>query len=103
MLDLFRAWRRRDILVKFARRGLGDVLLGDRPHDHALSSPMRARDVNDLTNADVAMWFGALAADVNLSAPARLLRVRAGLEQAGDVEPLIEAHNIVDCGLRIVD
>ena len=80
MLDLFGSWRRRDIFVKFARGGLGHMLLGNRPHDYALAPPIRPRDFEDITHVDVSVGFGGLAADVDFAAFAGLLSVRAGLE-----------------------
>ena len=44
---------------------------------------------------DYAMGLRGLAVDVNLAVLAGLLRFRSGFEEAGDIEPEIEAHSVV--------
>ena len=41
------------------------------------------------------MGLRRLAVDVNLAVLAGFLRFRSGLEEAGDVEPEVEAHSLV--------
>lgn len=94
--DFFWSWRRGHIGVKFARFGARDVTLGEALDDELLTAAVRPRDLDAIADPQVAVRFGRLAVDVDLAARARFLRFRARLEEAGDVEPLVETHDGTD-------
>ena len=52
----------------------------------------RPGDLDLVPGLDLAVRLRGLAADVDLAGLAGLLRLGAGLEQAGDVQPQVEAH-----------
>jgi hypothetical protein len=68
------------------------MLLRERPYDYALLPSERPVDDDLVANLEIAVRLGWLPVDVDLSVPAGLLGFGAGLEQAGDIEPQIEAH-----------
>jgi hypothetical protein len=71
------------------------VLLGNGYNYQPLPATERAMNDDLIARLDDAMGLRGLAADVNLAVPAGLLRLRSGLEEAGDIEPEIEAHTLV--------
>ena len=90
---LFRRGRRRDVLVELARLRLGQVLVGERLDDHLLPPSAGARDGQPVAGPQLTVRLGrALAVDLDLSAVAGPLRFRAGLEEAGDIEPDVETR-----------
>src|SRR4029079_11376932 len=83
---------RGDVLVELAGLGLGHVLVGEALHHHLLRPPARPGDGQAVAGADLAVRLGrALAVDLDLAALAGPLGLRARLEQAGDVEPDVQA------------
>jgi len=67
------------------------VPIGERPHDHALLAPERATDLDLVPDMQYAMRLRGLTIHVELAALAGFLRLGPRSEQAGDVEPDIEA------------
>jgi hypothetical protein len=68
------------------------VLLGQGPNDYALMTPEGSTNDDFVAALDLAMGLGRLAVDLNSSVAARLLGLRPGPKQTGDVQPLVETH-----------
>lgn len=62
-----------------------------QPYDIDFGGCSLDAESNAVTNAKVVCWLGTLAIQVNLSAGDGLRRLRAGLEEPGAPEPLVEA------------
>jgi hypothetical protein len=65
--------------------------LGDRANQDALFAAKWACDLKLVAHMNRSMRLGRLPVHLHLAALARPLRVRPGLEQAGDVEPDVDA------------
>lgn len=68
------------------------MVLDQVANDDALASAGRPADLDRITGANFTMRFGRLAVHLYFAALAGFLRLRAGLEQTGDVEPDVETH-----------
>lgn len=90
--DLFSCRRGRDVLVEFARERLLEMALREATHDDALAASEWPGDFELVARPNLAMGFRGLTVDIDLAALARFLRFRSRFEQAGDVEPDVEAH-----------
>jgi hypothetical protein len=90
--QLLRRRRGRDVLVQQRSRiGLRQVLCGSRSHDDLLFASKGAGQRQGVAGAHLPVLPAALAVDLHLAALDGLLRGGSRLEQAGDVEPDIEA------------
>jgi hypothetical protein len=94
VFDFFRRGRGSEIVVELARLGLGHMALGEPLHDDSLLSSQWPAEDQLVSRLDLAMWFRALAVDVDLAALARLLSFGSGSVEAGDVEPEIQTHRV---------
>ena len=68
------------------------MLIDHDPDDDVLVAAEAAADADAIALADDAVRLGVLAVDVDLAALARALGFRPRLEQAGDVQPDVEAN-----------
>ena len=68
------------------------MLIDEDADDDVLIAPEATADSQAVALADEPVGPGMLAVDVDLAALARPLCLRARLEQAGDVEPHVDAH-----------
>jgi hypothetical protein len=93
-LDLLWRRRRRDVLVKRARVSLRDMTIRKRLDDDPLAAAERPLYRERVAEMDLAMRLRRLIVDVDSTALARLLGFGARAEQAGDVEPDVEADCI---------
>jgi hypothetical protein len=88
-LDLLGArWRRR-LLVERPRRRFRDVVLGQGADDEAPAAP-RERDLEDVPGPDQLVGTAGRPVHVDLSPVAGTRRLRAGREEAGDVQKDVE-------------
>ncbi len=69
------------------------MLLGESPDDQSLLTAEGSANDDLVADPDLAMGFGLLTVDVNLSVPARPLGFGPGPKEAGDVQPQVEAHS----------
>src|SRR5688572_4118092 len=86
-LDLCLARLRGHVVEQHTCLRLLDVLIDGDPDDDVLMAAEAAADANAIAFADEAVRLGVFVVDDDLAAFARALGLRAGLEQAGDVEP----------------
>src|SRR5687768_7262383 len=82
---------RSDVVVEGACFGFPDVLIEDDADDDVLKAAGPAADADAIALAQVAIWFGVAAVDVHLPALAGALGFRTRLEEAGDIEPDVQA------------
>jgi hypothetical protein len=95
-LYLFSRGCGRDIVVECPCPRLLDVVFRKFANDDALPAAERSTDLQFVAWSNLSMGFSGLAVDVNFAALAGFLRFRSRFEEAGDVEPEIEAHGHAD-------
>jgi hypothetical protein len=72
------------------------VVLGESANDDVLPAAEWASDLDPIAQAQFAVRLCRLAVDVDLPALACSLRLRAGFEEAADIQPEIEAHAAIE-------
>jgi hypothetical protein len=90
--DFFRRWFRGAVFVERARVGLPDVRVQDAADDDRLMTAEAAADGDRVAFADGAVRLGVFAVYFDLAALTRALGFRTCLEQAGDVQPDVQAN-----------
>ena len=71
------------------------MLIQNNPNDDVLVATERTGDADAVALADRAVGLGVFAVDLHFAALARTLGLRARLEQAGDIQPDVEANAVV--------
>jgi len=70
------------------------MLIEQEPDDHVLEPPEAAADAKAVAFADGTVGFGVLAIHLHLAALAGAFGFGAGLEEARDVQPDVEARAV---------
>lgn len=83
-------WRR-DVLVELARHRLGNVTVGQPPHQERPLAPWSERDLDAVAQRKGSMRLGSHPVDLDLATVAQGLGLRTRWRNTGNVEPDIEA------------
>jgi len=93
-LEFFRRWFRSQVVKEFTGLGPGNVPVRQSlDYDDALASAGQ-RNINPVARPDHPMRLAILAVDVDSTPLTGCLGLGPGLEQAGDVEPDIQAEGL---------
>ena len=100
-LDLLGRWLRGHVVVERSRFGLLDVLIEHDADDDVLMASLTACDADAIAFADRAVRLRRAVIHLHLAAFACALGFRARLEEAGDVQPDVEAKALAHDQIRI--